>query len=147
MDIQFPDGTRIRANGIAARDTDGGWREFGLYCDAAWKPEWPSQTIDWPDFGLPSAPETAAQQIVDAFERAKRGERVEVGCLGGLGRTGTVLACMAALAGVPSTDAVTWLRQHYRPEAVETGAQANWVAWFAEWLERERNANGARRDG
>ena len=137
MDVTFPDGTKLRAHGIAARDADDGWREFGLYCDAAWNPDWPAVTIDWPDFGLPAEPEEAAQQIVDAFERAKRGARVEVGCLGGIGRTGTVLACMAVIAGVPGAEAVAWVRQHYRPEAVETSAQANWVTWFAEWLERD----------
>jgi protein-tyrosine phosphatase len=147
MDVTFPDGTQVRAHGIAARDLDGGWREFGLYCDAAWQPDWPSLTIDWPDFGLPAVPGTAARQIVDAFERAERGERVEVGCLGGIGRTGTVLACMAVVAGVSSADAVSWVRQHYRPEAVETSAQAGWVTWFAEWLERERKPSNARRDG
>lgn len=147
MDITFPDGTQIRASGITARDTDGGWREFGLYCDVAWQPDWPAQTIDWPDFGVPSAPETAARQIVDAFERAKRGARVEIGCLGGIGRTGTVLACMAVLAGVPSTDAVNWVRHHYRPEAVETAAQADWVGWFAGWFRTEGARSGARRDG
>ena len=147
MDVTFPDGTQVRAHGIAARDADDGWRQFGLYCDAAWQPDWPALTIDWPDFGLPAKPETAARQIVETFERAKQGERVEVGCLGGIGRTGTVLACMAVIAGVRREEAVTWVRQHYRPEAVETSAQANWVAWFAKWLERESAATSARRDG
>ena len=146
MNVTFPDGTLVRAHGIAARDTDDGWRTFGLYCDAAWQPDWPAVTVDWPDFGLPTEPETAARQIVDAFERAGRGERVEIGCLGGIGRTGTVLACMSVIAGISGTDAVRWVRQNYRPEAVETAAQANWVTWFAEWLERERNTTGARRD-
>lgn len=147
MDVTFPDGTQVRAHGIAARDADGGWREFGLYCDAAWQPDWPAATIDWPDFGLPAAPERAARQIVDAFDRAKRGERVEVGCLGGIGRTGTVLACMAVIAGVPEASAVSWVRQNYRLEAVETSAQTNWVTWFADWLERNCNATAARRGG
>jgi len=147
MEIQFPDGTHVRANGIAARDADAGWRAFGLYCDAAWQPDWPSETIDWPDFGVPSSPETAARQIVNAFERARNGEQVEVGCLGGLGRTGTVVACMAILGGVPGADAVDWVRQHYRPEAVETSGQAAWVAWFAGWLERGENTTNARHGG
>ena len=147
MDVRFPDGTLVRALGIAARDADDGWRKFGLYCDAAWQPDWPAITIDWPDFRLPSAPDTAARQIVDAFERAQQGARVEVGCLGGIGRTGTVLACMAVLAGVPGEDAVSWVREHYRPEAVETTAQSSWVIWFAEWLERETNPSDARHDG
>jgi protein-tyrosine phosphatase len=53
----------------------------------------------------------------------------------GSGRTGTVLACMAVLAGVPPPEAVEWVRANYRPEAVETVEQEAWVRWFAEWLE------------
>jgi hypothetical protein len=141
MEITFPDGTCVRASGIASRDANDGWRDFGLYCDAAWKPDWDAVTIDWPDFGIPAAPNTAASQIVAAFQQAQSGKHVEVGCLGGLGRTGTVLACMAVLAGVPGESAVGWVREHYRCEAVETAAQANWVGWFATWLERT-NASG-----
>lgn len=134
MDVRFPDDTLVRASGLAARDSDDGWRAYGLYCDARWQPTWPATTIDWPDFGLPAEPQMAATQIVAAFRRARQGEHAEVGCLGGIGRTGTVLACMAVIAGVPGTDAVTWIREHYRPEAVETAGQADWVIWFAEWL-------------
>jgi len=136
MDVTFPNGTTVRASGIAARDTDEGWRQFGLYCDAAWQPDWPAVTIDWPDFGVPSDPNAAATQIRDAFQRALVGERVEVGCLGGQGRTGTVLACIAVLAGVPGDEAVGWVRRNYRPEAVETQGQVEWVAWFAGWAEQ-----------
>ena len=81
----------------------------------------------------PGDPDVAARQIADAFLRARRGELVEVGCLGGRGRTGTVLACMAVLAGVPPTDAVGWVRAAYRPQAVETAEQEAWVEWFGEW--------------
>ena len=77
MQVIFPDGTEVRASGIGARDSDDGWREFGLYCDEAWNADWPSETIDWPDFGLPASPETAAQQILNAFERARRGQHIE----------------------------------------------------------------------
>ena len=147
MEIVFPDGTVVRATGIANRDDAAGWRELGLYCDAAWQPEWPALTIDWPDFGLPSDPERAARQIVEAWESAKAGVRVEVGCLGGLGRTGTVLACMAVLAGVRSGSAVNWVRRHYRAGAVETRDQETWVAWFARWIERHSKPSRARRAG
>ena len=56
---------------------------------------------------------------------------VEIGCLGGLGRTGTVLACMAVLAGVDPLDAVPWVRENYRSGAIETPDQESWVGWFA----------------
>jgi protein-tyrosine phosphatase len=134
--ITFPDGTRVRASPISERQVDDPERAFGLYLDKQWDPTWEACVIDWPDFGLPEDPEAAAQDIVAAFDRARRGELVEVGCLGGRGRTGTVLACMAVLAGVPGDEAVAWIRQAYRPEAVETPEQEEWVRWFAGWAPR-----------
>jgi protein-tyrosine phosphatase len=91
-----------------------------------------AEIIDWPDFGLPPDGARAAAQIRGAFSRAKGGEGVEIGCLGGLGRTGTVLACMAVLGGVEPLDAVAWVRENYRSGAIETPEQESWVDWFAE---------------
>ena len=133
--VTFPDGSRVRASSIAERREDDPERAFGLYLDERWEPTWPADVIAWPDFGLPAEPEVAAGQITDAFGRARRGELVEVGCLGGSGRTGTVLACMAVLAGVPPAEAVPWVRGAYRPEAVETPEQEAWVQWFAAYLD------------
>jgi hypothetical protein len=130
VEVIFPDGTRVRACGLAQRDDNRCWRTFGLYLDDRWQPDWPAEVIDWVDFGLPRAPEDAARSIRAAFERARKGERVEVGCLGGLGRTGTALACMAVLAGVPPEEAVAWVRAHYQTQAVETTEQEAWVHWF-----------------
>ena len=96
-----------------------------------WLPTWPAEVVEWPDFGLPADGNRAADQIVAAFARARSGDVVEVGCMGGLGRTGTVLACMAVLAGEPAASAVAWVRREYNPAAVETGAQEQWVRWFA----------------
>jgi hypothetical protein len=57
------------------------------------------------------------------LERARLGERVEVGCLGGHGRTGTALACLAILTGHPPGEAVAWVRANYCADAVETAEQ------------------------
>jgi len=100
VDVTFPDGTVVRASAITERVDDDPSRDFGLYLDSRWAPTWPAEVIDWPDFGLPADPERAASQIEQAFARARDGETVEIGCLGGLGRTGTVLACFAVVAGV-----------------------------------------------
>ena len=129
----LPDGTRVRASSIVDRVEDDPTRDFGLYLDARWKPTWSSETVDWRDFGLPSDSEQAASQIRKAFVRAKNGEAVEVGCLGGLGRTGTVLACMSTLTGLDAPSSIAWIRANYRPEAIETADQEEWVAWFARW--------------
>jgi protein-tyrosine phosphatase len=67
------------------------------------------------------------EAIVEAFARARGGQDVLVGCSGGTGRTGTILACLAILAGVPADLAVPWVRDRYRRGAVETQAQAGWV--------------------
>ena len=129
--VAFPDGSRVRAVSLADRRADDPERAYGLYLDERWAPTWRADVIAWPDFGLPAEPEVAASQITDAFLRARRGELVEVGCLGGSGRTGTVLACMAVLAGVSPAEAVPWVRAAYRQEAVETDEQKAWVQWFA----------------
>jgi protein-tyrosine phosphatase len=56
--------------------------------------------------------------------------RVEIACGGGRGRTGTALACLAVLDGVPPAEAVAYVRAHYDRRAVETPWQRNYVARF-----------------
>jgi len=131
MIVRFPDGTEVTASPLCARRQEDPDRDFGLYMDPSWAPTWEAELIEWPDFGLPSNPERAAEQIRAAFERAQSGQRVEIGCAGGLGRTGTALACMAILAGVPAEEAVAWVRDNYDSRAVETSDQVAWVSWFA----------------
>jgi len=130
--VHFPDGTSVSACSLASRREENPDRDYGLYMDVSWAPTWDADLIDWPDFGMPADPETAATLIEDAFARAQCGERVEIGCIGGLGRTGTVLACMAVLAGVLPEDAVEWVRGHYHPGAIETPEQEAWVLWFGD---------------
>lgn len=140
--IALPDGTLIRGRGRRAGVPAGPIPDFGLYLGLPrgrslfrrtppWRPDWPAEWIDWPDFRTPRDSSKAKAQITAAFERARAGERVEVACGGGNGRTGTVIACMAVLAGHPASDAVAWTRSHYRPHAVETPGQKRWIAWFA----------------
>jgi protein-tyrosine phosphatase len=64
------------------------------------------------------------------LERARGGDRVELGCLGGHGRTGTALACLAILCGLPPSEAVTWVRESYCASAVESGLQEAFVTGF-----------------
>ena len=104
----------------------------GLYLDPLWEPGWPSTLLDWPDFGVPKETGAADAEIRAAFERARTGEQVEVACVGGHGRTGTVLACMAVLAGVPGDRAVEWVRARYCVRAVQEPSQQYWVERFAE---------------
>lgn len=142
-ELRLPDGNIVRGCSLAERRPDDPERSFGLYLDPRWEPDWPAELIDWPDFGLPADPERAKAQITDAYRRIRAGELVEVGCLGGRGRTGTVLACLAVLCGLPARAAVEYVRNHYHPSAVETAAQERWVAWFAGESEVERDEGSA----
>jgi hypothetical protein len=144
--IALPDGTLVRGWGRRQPVLPGPRPDYGLYLgkDPAgwrpgllrrtppWQPGWPADWIDWPDFRTPRDDRAAAAAIVAAYRRAVRGERIEVACEGGTGRTGTVIACMAVLAGHPAADAVAWTRRNYRERAVETPGQRRWIAWFAE---------------
>lgn len=134
--VRFPDGTCVEAVRIRGRRPENPDRDYGLYFDHVWRPTWPAEVVDWEDFGLPMDPDRAAEQICQVFARARRGERVEIGCIGGLGRTGTALGCMAVLAGVPAAGAVAWVRTHYDPKAIETPEQELWVAWFVSTVRR-----------
>lgn len=90
--------------------------------------------MTWPDFLLPVNPQDAREKIKALHERAKV-ETVEVACYGGAGRTGTVMACLAILSGVPADEAVAWTRKHYHERAVETPWQRGWVKSFAKRLD------------
>ena len=83
----------------------------------------------WPDFRLPADRTAARAALVAAWQRSP-GERVEVACAGGRGRTGTALACLAVLDGIPAPEAVAWVRAHYDRKAVETPWQARFVRRF-----------------
>ncbi len=124
------DGTRVTAVSFdpvapysRARDPD-----YGLYLDARWRPPWDHGHIDWPDFGVPANTEAVINALKTVLERARSGQDIEIGCLGGHGRTGTALACLAILAGHPASDAVAWVRSSYCPKAIETPAQEAFVA-------------------
>jgi hypothetical protein len=144
--VALPDGTVVRGRGRSQPLPPGPPPEYGLYLGhdpdlprrfrlrrkPVWRPDWPADWIAWPDFRTPRDDAAAATAIGAAYRRAKAGERIEIACDGGTGRTGTVIACMAILAGHPAAEAVAWTRAHYRPKAVETPGQRRWIAWFGE---------------
>jgi protein-tyrosine phosphatase len=106
--------------------------EFGLYLlgSAPDGVPWEFYWVAWPDFRLPADPAAAREAFAEALERSAA-ERVEVGCMGGLGRTGTALACIAVLDGVPAREAVAYVRRRYNARAVETPWQRRFVARFS----------------
>jgi protein-tyrosine phosphatase len=111
---------------------EGALPEFGLYLhgrEPAPTP-WPFRWLPWPDFRLPVHQDVARQAFTDVWNRAAD-QRVEIACPGGRGRTGTALACVAVLDGVPPSEAVAYIRRHYHPRAVETPWQRRYVTRFS----------------
>ena len=53
-----------------------------------------------------------------------------VACGGRRGRTGTALACLAVLDGLPGPDAVAYVREHYDRRAIETPWKRRYVNRF-----------------
>ncbi|WP_042375097.1 protein-tyrosine phosphatase family protein [Streptacidiphilus neutrinimicus] len=129
--LLLPSGRTLRGRGLRAPLPEGPLPDFGLYLQGAEPPAtpWESCWVRWPDFRLPADGPAAARSLRDAWERAA-GERVEVACAGGRGRTGTALACIAVLDGVPPGEAVAYVRAHYSRHAVETLWQRRYVARF-----------------
>lgn len=129
--LPLPTGRLIRGRGLRRPLPDGPVPAFGIYLLDSEPPDfpWESRWLRWPDFGLPADPEAAARTLTEAWQRALA-ERVEVACAGGRGRTGTALACIAVLDGVPASQAVAFVRQHYDRHAVETLRQRRFVARF-----------------
>lgn len=128
-DVLLPGGIRVRAGSVHDQD-DSTRPDWGVYT-AACCTDWPGSVLEWPDHGVPegaAATVTAIRAILEAYCRARKGQNILVSCRDAAGRTGTILACLAHLAGVPLCGAVTWVRRNYRADAVETGGQQQWVA-------------------
>jgi protein-tyrosine phosphatase len=128
--LTLPSGRRVR--GRALRDPCPGPRpDLGLYLlprPPAPTP-WESRWVRWRDFSLPDDPALLRDVLAELLSRSEA-DRVEVACRGGTGRTGTALACLAVLDGMPPDEAVDFVRARYRPRAVETRAQAAFVVAF-----------------
>lgn len=91
---------------------------------------WPGRWLRWPDFWLPVDRDAAVQAFNEAWTHAET-RRVEIACGGGVGRTGTALACLAVLDGLSGGDAVDYVRCNYSPRAVETPWQRRYVRNFS----------------
>ncbi|GAA3250131.1 protein-tyrosine phosphatase family protein [Nonomuraea helvata] len=129
--LRLPSGRLIRGRGLRHPLPEGPRPAFALYLLGR-RPEsvdWEHRWVRWPDFWLPSDREASADALREAWARAES-ERVEVACGGGRGRTGTALACLAVIDGVPNDQAVAYVREHYSAHAVETPWQRRFVARF-----------------
>jgi protein-tyrosine phosphatase len=126
--MELPSGRLVRGRGLRYGPAAEPFPTYGVYLlgheppDVPWETHW----VKWPDFRLPTDRAQALAVFREALERTATG-RVEFACGGGRGRTGTALACLAVLDGVPADRAVEYVRRHYDKRAVETPWQKRYV--------------------
>ncbi|GAB3694117.1 phosphatase domain-containing protein [Saccharopolyspora tripterygii] len=127
----LPSGRLVRGRGLRGPLPEGPLPDFAVHLlgRRPGRVEWDSRWVRWPDFLLPRDRADAADAFREAWRRAGD-ERVELACGGGRGRTGTALACLAVIDGVPPGEAVAYVRAHYHPRAVETPWQHRYVRDF-----------------
>jgi hypothetical protein len=122
--VTLPSGTRVRGRRLTDPASPA---DFALILAHGPMPAWPHRHIRWPDFWIPTDHDDALDALHDAHHRAHAGERVEVACHGGIGRTGAALAALAILDGLTPRDALSWVRSNYHHRAVETPWQRHWL--------------------
>lgn len=105
---------------------------FGAYLYSGWQPSNLGFLVAWQDYGLPKCNWDgviyAAQELL---RLAREGSNVEIGCMGGHGRTGAMLAVIAVCDGMKAEESVEWVRKTYCNHAIETIDQE----WFPLWVE------------
>jgi hypothetical protein len=129
--LRLPSGRLVRGRGLSRPLPAGPTPGFALYLLGRQPPPvpWEARWVRWPDFRLPSDHADAADALREAWARAEA-ERVEIACAGGHGRTGTALACLAVLDGLPGSQAVAYVRERYAARAVETPWQRRFATRF-----------------
>ena len=122
--VALPGGARVRGRRLGHPASPA---DFALVLGKGPAPAWPHRRLRWPDFRVPADRGEALDALREAHRRALAGERVEVACRGGVGRTGTALAALAVLDGLSPGEAVGWVRANYHRRAVETPWQRRWL--------------------
>ncbi|TLW93271.1 protein tyrosine phosphatase [Saccharomonospora piscinae] len=135
---RLPDGVWVRGRGLRHPLADGAAPDYGLYLGGHGlrarhesSLTWPHDWVFWRDGLLPADWPATADRLLEAHARARAGQAVEFACHGGLGRTGTAIACLATLSGLSPRAAVRWTRENYHRSAVEVPWQRRYVSWFA----------------
>ena len=106
----------------------------GLVVPWAEPPITHSVVIDWPDRGKPHKDVPIRDIVAWMLDSISKGVRIETACMGGHGRTGTMLALLLTAQGVTPPDAIERVRKEHCDEAIEGNKQVEYVAdFYEEW--------------
>lgn len=108
---------------------DGGHKQ--PYFEAGWSWDYLPRAVYYPieNMRIPNNVPKFVDLIDVIVAALGQGKKVHVGCIGGHGRTGLVLAAVVAKLGIAGkeNDAIGWVRENYCKRAVETTAQENFL--------------------
>lgn len=89
-----------------------------------------------PDHGLPPDRKAFREAVREIVQQGHKGRSIAIHCLAGIGRTGTILACLARQnLGYSGRDAIHWVRK-YIPNALENARQEQFVLNFCSEVDR-----------
>lgn len=94
------------------------------------KPNKPTNQVvlfPWRDYGTPRDMQMLANGTRWLLKKIESGAVVEIGCIGGHGRTGTMLACLLVAQGMPAKDAVAMVRRKHCDLAIENMGQVKFI--------------------
>lgn len=157
----------VTVMGSAARDVkehDYEIVQYGIYASQDWKPDilltpgftpvWVQDTalqinsvhLDWPDYKTPLLPIELVKQVLTwGLETAASGSGVEVGCMGGHGRTGTMLGLFGVISGMNPVEACENVWNNYCEHAIESEEQVEYIGEMyglvigqADWLAHDK---------
>lgn len=135
----------VRADGTSVVVTGGPYRNkpegaYGVCCAEEFMHLPYDAGIAIQDFSVPSSVEEVRKlllKVAEAMLDAPAGQVFYFGCMGGKGRTGTVMALLVRyitfLSGKSEQEymhPIAFVRDQYNPHAVETTAQAAYVENF-----------------
>lgn len=81
----------------------------------------------WEDWGVPENRELFRRALRWLLAEAGRGKTIEIGCMGGHGRTGTALACLLVVQGLSHSKATSKVWSRYCEEAIESRTQLDYI--------------------
>ena len=81
-----------------------------------------------PNMGVPESLHKFEGLLYYIKESLESGKKVHIGCIGGHGRTGLVLAALTSLYG--ESNAINYVRNNYCKKAVESTAQIDYLVDF-----------------
>lgn len=84
-----------------------------------------------PDLKVPTSMEGVIHLVQTLLDLAKAGKIVVIHCMGGFGRTGTIVSCCLVTLGYTPEEAIAIVRET-REYCVETQEQEQYVAKFAQ---------------